>query len=141
MVLLGARWYKQWRLPRSRGLVHPLFIAVLTIITGAFLLLPLAQPVPSVYAQSGLPALRYSPSSSNGPTITIGWAYNSAFPEEAPYVGDPSHPNAPKLTITLPQLLDWVQSKNYTPTLQNLGNGIAQNIEAYFRGEWINAIY
>ena len=24
---------------------------------------------------------------------------------------------------------------------QNLVNGIAQNIEAYFRGEWINAIY
>ena len=116
----------QWRLPHPRGLTRLFFVTVLAITTITFLLFKLAQPVPSLYAQSGLPALRYSPSSSNGPTITIGWVYNSAFAEEAPYVGDPSHPNAPKLAITLPQLLDWVQSKNYTPTLQNLGNGIWQ---------------
>lgn len=118
--------FTQWRLSLPRGIAHLLLITVPTVATLAFLFWTLTQPTPSVYAQSGLPALRYSPSSSNGPTITIGWSYNSAFPEEAPYVGDPSNPNAPKLAITLPQLLDWVQSKNYTPTLQNLGNGIWQ---------------
>ena len=119
-------FFTQWRRPRSRGVAHLLLITVPTLATIAVMLGLLAPLPPSVYAQSGLPALRYSPSSANGPTITIGWAYNSAFPEEAPYVGDPSNANAPKLAITLPQLLNWVQSKNYTPTLQDLGNGIWQ---------------
>lgn len=103
-----------------------LFILLLSMTTLAFILRQWDQPLPTAYAQNSLPALRYSPSSSNGPTITIGWAYSRAYPDEAPYVGDPSHPNAPKLAITLPQLLDWVQSKNYTPTLQLLGDGVWQ---------------
>lgn len=102
-------------------------LALLIAITVVMLLIvSLRQSPPSVYAQDTLPALKYSPSSSSGPTITIGWPYNRSYPEEAPYVGDPSHPNAPKLSITLPQLLEWVQSKNYTPTLQSLGNGVWQ---------------
>ena len=116
----------QLRAALSSKLRHPLLIGLLAILLLAFFLLKVDQPARPLYAQNALPNLRYSTTGINGPTITIGWAYNRAFPEEAPYVGDPSHPNAPKLAITLPQLLDWVQSKNYTPTLQALGNGVWQ---------------
>lgn len=105
---------------------YRLFVLLFAVTMLAFLLTKLEQTLPSVYAQNALPALRYTTSGSSGPTITIGWAYNRAYPEEAPFVGDPSNPNAPKVSITLPQLLEWVQSKNYTPTLQSLDNGVWQ---------------
>lgn len=101
-------------------------MVLLAILLLVIFWIKLAPPRQPLYAQNALPNLRYSTTGMNGPTITIGWAYNRAFPAEAPYVGDPSHPDAPKLSITLPQLLEWVQSKNYTPTLQALGNGVWQ---------------
>lgn len=112
--------------PFLAGRRSGLFALLFAMIILVFLLIVLNQPQSSVYAQNTLPALRYTTSNSSGPTITIGWPYNRAYPDEAPFVGDPSHPNAPKLSITLPQLLAWVQSKNYTPTLQSLGNGVWQ---------------
>ncbi|MCE7986563.1 MAG: right-handed parallel beta-helix repeat-containing protein [Caldilinea sp. CFX5] len=116
---------------RSPALCHPRFRRLLAVVlpTMAILVLLLwqfAQPSSHLYAQNNLPALRYTTTGSSGPTITIGWVYNRAYPEEAPYVGDPSNPNAPKLSITLPQILDWVQSRNFTPTIQSLGNGVWQ---------------
>jgi parallel beta-helix repeat protein len=111
---------------RQNTLARFLFVVFPTIALTAFLLWPFAQPTTQLYAQNTLPALRYTTTGSSGPTITIGWVYNRAYPEEAPYVGDPSHPNAPKLSITLPQLLEWVQSRNFTPTVQLLGNGVWQ---------------
>jgi parallel beta-helix repeat protein len=76
----------------------------------------------SLHAQA-LPELRYSTTGATGRAITVGRPYHPGIAAEAPYLLDPSHPNAPKLSITLPQILAWVQSKNYTPTLDDLGNG------------------
>ena len=64
------------------------------LVTGSFKATP-------VSAQTVLPDLRFA-SSSN--TVYIGRPYNSALPEEAPYTGYPSHPDAPKISITIPQL-------------------------------------
>jgi parallel beta-helix repeat protein len=47
------------------------------------------------------PVIRYSAATR---TIYLGDPYDAARPAEAPYVGYPSHPNAPKLTMTIPQL-------------------------------------
>ena len=118
--------YAFWQQLRQNTVARFLFVVFPTIALTALLLWPFAQPTTHLYAQNTLPALRYTTGGSSGPTITIGWVYNRAYPEEAPYVGDPSNPNAPKLSITLPQLLDWVQSRNFTPTVQSLGNGLWQ---------------
>jgi parallel beta-helix repeat protein len=98
-------------------------VGPLLLVTG--LLLGIDQPTPPLYAQN-LPDLKYSTTGALGKIITIGRAYSPINPAESAFVRDPSNPAAPKLTITLPQLLAWVQSKNYTPTLQALGNGVWQ---------------
>ena len=118
--------FSRWQLLRHQRIARLLLVVLPVIVTIAMALWQFAQPTSHLYAQNNLPALRYTTTGSSGPTITIGWVYNRAYPEEAPYVGDPSNPNAPKLSITLPQLLDWVQSKNFTPTVQSLGNGLWQ---------------
>jgi len=64
------------------------------LVTGSFKATP-------VSAQTVLPDLRYA-STSN--TVYIGRPYNSALPAEAPYTAYPSHPDAPKISITIPQL-------------------------------------
>ena len=84
----------------------------------SLVLLDLTATAPVVNAQSTVPAIRYSSSSR---TVYIGSPYNASNPAEAPYVTYPSHPNAPKLTITLPELATRLNK----PTLiTNLGNGI-----------------
>ncbi len=69
-------------------------------------------------AQAVLPDLRYA-STSN--TVYIGRPYNSALPAEAPYTGFPSHPNAPKISITIPQLATALSRYNL---FVDQGNGI-----------------
>ncbi len=71
----------------------------------------------SVLAQAS-PTIRYS-SSSN--TVYIGRPYTMTIPAEAPYVGYPSHPDAPKLVITLPQLAALL---NKPALIADQGNGI-----------------
>ena len=89
------------------------------------LLIGIRSTTPTLYAQS-LPELKYSISGTSGKLITIGRPYNPVSPTEGAFAFDPSNPAAPKSTITLPQLLAWVQSKNFTPTVQALGNGLWQ---------------
>lgn len=109
------------RMPRLLAVVLPA-LAIIALFLWQF-----TQPDNQVYAQNNFPFLRYTTTGSSGPTITIGVDYSGGRPDEAPYVRDPSHPNAPKLTITLPQLLQWVQSRNIvSPTVQSLGNGLWQ---------------
>lgn len=69
-------------------------------------------------AQTGLPGIRYASSSR---TVYIGRPYDTNNPAEAPFVAYPSHPNAPKLTITLPQLATLL---NKPALLSNQGNGV-----------------
>jgi len=81
------------------------------LVTGSFKAAPVA-------AQGVLPELRYA-SSSN--TVYIGRPYNSTLAEEAPYTGYPSHPAAPKISITIPQLATALSRYNL---FVDQGNGI-----------------
>ena len=72
-------------------------------------------------AQQQLPDVRYSTTSN---TIYIGRPYSATLPAEAPYVGYPSHPAAPKLAITIPQLASIMQARKQTNLLIDQGNGI-----------------
>lgn len=93
-------------------------LSLLCLWVLSLVLLDLTAIAPVVSAQSTLPALRYASSSR---TVYIGSPYSASNPAEAPYVTYPSHPNAPKLTITLPELATRLNK----PTLiTNLGNGV-----------------
>lgn len=84
----------------------------------SLVLLDLTTTAPVVTAQSPVPAIRYASSSR---TVYIGSPYSTSNPAEAPYVTYPSHPNAPKLTITLPEL---AMRLNKPMLITDLGNGV-----------------
>lgn len=73
-----------------------------------------------LYAQD-LPPIRYS-STSN--ILTIGRPYLPLMEGEGSFVTDPSHPDAPKLHITLPELHQWTLEQGEADLLHNVGNGI-----------------
>ncbi len=52
--------------------------------------------------------------------IYVGENYNPADPAQSPYVGYPSHPQAPKTPITIPQIAAVL---NNPALLENQGNG------------------
>ena len=102
--------------PKVFLLALPLVMAVLfcAILYAGIL------PVPAALAQEQ-PNIRYSTSSN---TIYIGRPYSSTLPAEAPYVGYPSNPAAPKLSITIPQLATIMQGRKQTNLFIDQGNGI-----------------
>jgi hypothetical protein len=69
------------------------------------------------HAQSSVP-VRYDPVTN---TIYVGDNYDPTNPAQAPYVGYPSHPNAPKTPITIPQV---AQALNNPALLQDQGGGV-----------------
>ncbi|MEZ4861833.1 MAG: right-handed parallel beta-helix repeat-containing protein [Caldilineaceae bacterium] len=117
------RLFSRLRLPWSRRLVHSVVMAAIGVGMFAGLLLIVNAPLHIIRAQSS-PVLRYSTSGASGKTITIGRPYSAILPEEEPYVAHPSDPDAPKLSITLPEILTWAESRYYTDTLHDLGNGL-----------------
>ena len=102
----------------THRLHRPVFaIALLSTLA---LLLAFTAHIPTLYAQE-LPPIRYS-STSN--ILTIGRPYLPLMEGEAPFVTNPSHPDAPKLHITLPQLQEWAVGANEPNLLRDLGGGI-----------------
>jgi parallel beta-helix repeat protein len=67
-------------------------------------------PAGAAFAQT-LPLIR---SATTTRTLYIGERYDPANPAEAPYVGYPSHSNAPKITLTIPQLAAELDKKTST---------------------------
>ncbi len=107
--------YEQMHLSRRSQFAR---LALIGLWLLSLVLLDLTAMMPVVTAQSTLPAVRYASSSR---TVYIGSPYSASNPAEVPYVTYPSHPNAPKLTITLPQLATLLNK----PTLiTDLGNGV-----------------
>lgn len=93
--------------------------ALLALLWLSSFLLPLL-PVPAALAQTQVP-IRYASSSR---TIYLGAPYNASNTVEAQYVGCPSCPGAPKLTITLAQLAAALTAMKQGAQLTNLGNGV-----------------
>ncbi len=108
----------RYRLIRCRLIRYRVFSLTLVIATlFCAILYNNFFHVNPVQAQE-LPTVRYSASSN---TVYLGRPYSTTIASEAPYVGYPSHPDAPKLVITLPQLAAIL----YKPALiADLGNGI-----------------
>jgi parallel beta-helix repeat protein len=100
---------------RSYG--HHLLLTLLLITGLAWPLLPVAP----VLAQQAQVPIRYASSSR---TIYLGAPYNANNTAEAPYVGCPSCPGAPKMTITLAQLAAALTAVRQGAQLTNLGNGV-----------------
>lgn len=73
------------------------------------------------YAGDQLPPLRYS-STSN--TLVIGRPYLPLLPGEAGFANNPSHPDAPKLHITLADLAVWAAEEGEPNLLRERNNGI-----------------
>jgi parallel beta-helix repeat protein len=76
--------------------------------------------IPAVYAQS-LPAVSYSAANN---TVYVGDNYDLNNPNEAPYVGYPSHPNAPKSVISLAQVANALSERNLPNLLLDQGNSV-----------------
>ncbi|MCX6049581.1 MAG: right-handed parallel beta-helix repeat-containing protein [Chloroflexi bacterium] len=96
---------------RSFGIVFVLLMLVCAVLYADFFKADRALAQVS-------PTIRYSASSN---TVYIGRPYTMTIPAEAPYVGYPSHPAAPKLVITLPQLAALL---NKPALITDQGNGI-----------------
>lgn len=99
-----------------RSRYHHLLFTLLLIAGLVWSLLP---PVAAL-AQTQVP-IRYASSSR---TIYLGTPYNATNAAEAPFVGCPSCPGAPKLTITLAQLAAALTAMKQGAQLTNLGNGV-----------------
>lgn len=109
----------------GRSLSSPLGMVLGAGLVLLALFVSLDRPAPRVHAQ-GLPELNITDSGARGRVLRIGRAYldNAA---EGQFLRDPSNPAAPKFSITLPELLPWVQTqskKQFSNTVQSLGNGI-----------------
>ncbi len=86
----------------------PVIVSLLVLVTA------LLQPT---HAQSSVP-VRYDALSN---TIYVGDNYDPNNPAQAPYVGYPSDPNAPKTPITIPQV---AQALNNPALLQDQSGGV-----------------
>ncbi len=86
----------------------PVILSLLVLVTA------ILQPT---HAQSSV-SVRYDALSK---TIYVGDNYDPTNPAQAPYVGYPSHPNAPKIPITIPQV---AQALNNPALLQDQGGGV-----------------
>ncbi|MCB0122813.1 MAG: right-handed parallel beta-helix repeat-containing protein, partial [Caldilineaceae bacterium] len=107
---------------------HKRAVIAAALLSALFIIVLLSSLSPLIYAQD-LPPIRYS-STSN--ILTIGRPYLPLIQGEAPFVTNPSHPDAPKLAITLPQLYEWTTANGQSDLLRNTGNGlweIAVNID------------
>lgn len=84
------------RYPRASRLLS-LVVALLIGLASLPLTARLAE------AQVVMPAVPVAYNAATG-TVYIGASYSPSDPAQAPYVGYPSHPNAPKSAITLPEV-------------------------------------
>src|SRR5689334_20446712 len=87
-------------LPSRDRLSHGSLLSLVTLLLVAFAAALPGSAVRSVQAQSSVP-VTYD---SNNKIIYVGADYDPADPAQAPYIGNPSSPNAPKSPITIPEV-------------------------------------
>jgi parallel beta-helix repeat protein len=104
------------RTSKARSCFNPSFLHGLL---AAICLAGLLGPIAPAQAQEPPPVpVRYDASTR---TIYVGDDYDPSDPAQAPFVGYPSHPDAPKTSITIPQIAAALGD----PTLlRNLGSGV-----------------
>ncbi len=95
---------------RSRGIFAAAFL-----LLGALVLFQSGLVGARTIHAQALPNIRYSSSSQ---TLTLGRPYLPLKPEEAAFVTNPSHPDAPKRHITLPDLQAWAVAEGVPALLQ-----------------------
>src|SRR3990172_8446636 len=88
----------------------------LSLLSFMLATLPPSQAIPRAQAQASV-SVSYDAASH---TIFVGSDYDPSDPAQAPYVGYPSHPDAPKTSITIPQIAAIL---NDPTLLQNQGGG------------------
>ncbi len=75
---------------------------------------------PALAQSLSAPSVRYDALTK---IIYVGANYNRNNPAEAPFIGYPSHPDAPKSSITIPTLASLLQGQGYNDLLVDLGDG------------------
>lgn len=103
-------------IPRDR-LSRGSLLSLLSLVLVALAAVLPGSPVRPAQAQGSVPVTYDSINN----TIYVGANYNPANPAQAPYVGNPSAPNAPKTPITIPQVA--AALNNNSALLQNQGGG------------------
>lgn len=97
-----------------RSLSHATLLALAVLLLGA--LLPAATPAA---AQGAAPPVRYDAAAK---IIYVGANYDKANPAQAPYVGYPSHPDAPKAGISIPQVAAALRGAGHADLLVDQGS-------------------
>ncbi|NJN17541.1 MAG: hypothetical protein HC822_15350 [Oscillochloris sp.] len=104
----------------SNSNLHPLNHTSRLLLVCLFVIVSFSVPgvtLNPALAQSGVaPDVRYDDATG---IITIGAAYDAADPAEAPYVGFPSHPDAPKAAISIPDLAAALAAFGYPDLLSS----------------------
>ena len=104
-------------LPSRDRLSHGSLLSLVTLLLVALAAALPGGAVRSVQAQSSVP-VTYD---SANKIIYVGADYDPADPAQAPYIGNPSSPNAPKSPITIPEVA--AALNNDPALLQNQGSG------------------
>src|SRR5262249_52926617 len=92
------------------------WLALMCLMLAAFSALIPSSTIRPVWAQSAVP-VRYDAFNN---IIYVGADYDPNDPAQAPYIGYPSHPQAPKAPITIPEIAAALANP---ALLQDQGNG------------------
>ncbi|MCB0063505.1 MAG: right-handed parallel beta-helix repeat-containing protein, partial [Caldilineaceae bacterium] len=122
MTYPAAPRRSRWLLfPRTNRRSGHAVMSVLILLSSILVLSAANFPFPTLLQAEALPIIRYSSTSNS---LTIGRPYLPLEEGEARFITNPSHPDAPKLHITLPELHTWAMDAGEPSLIVDTGNGI-----------------